>query len=105
MIILIGDSNDGAIGVHSKAYIESRIKQLEKGFSGNTVSKTKGAGQGKKIEKYNSENGKTAGVYNYEDEVKVTELTKKKKQRSKSEDGEEQVPMKKKKKVVTSDDE
>lgn len=69
------------------------------------ISKTKGAGQGKKIEKYNSENGKNSGVYNDEDEVKVTELTKKKKLRSKSEDAEEQVPIKKKKKVVESDDE
>ncbi len=69
------------------------------------ISKTKGAGQGKKIEKYNSENGKTSGVYNDEDEVKVTEFTKKKKNRSKSEDAEEQVPIKKKKKVVESDDE
>lgn len=69
------------------------------------ISKTKGAGQGKKIEKYNSENAKNSGLYNDEDEVKVTEFTKKKKQRSKSEDAEEQVPIKKKKKVVESDDE
>ena len=78
---------------------------MEKGIPGNMISKTKGAGQGKNIEKYNSDNAKTNGVYNQEDEVKVTELTKKKKQRSKSED-EEQVPIKKKKKVVVeSDDE
>lgn len=64
------------------------------------ISKVKGAGQGKKIEKYNSDNAKNSGVYNQEDEVQVTEFTKKKKPRSKSVDDEEQVPIKKKKKVV-----
>lgn len=105
LIHFIGDSNDGAIGVQSKAYLESRIKQLEKGIPGNMISKNKGAGQGKKIEKYNSDNTKSSGLYNDEDEVKITEFTKKKKQRSKSEDQEEQVPAKKKKKIVEVDDE
>ena len=71
------------------------------------ISKIKVAGQGKKIEKYTSDNAKTAAVFNTEDEVKVTpEFTKKKKQRSKSEDVEEEtVPIKKKKKTVQVDSE
>lgn len=68
------------------------------------ISKVKGAGQGKKIEKYNSDNGKTAGVFNEEDEVQITEFTKKKKLRTKSVDEEEQVPIKKKKKVQKEED-
>merc|ERR1712032_1164468 len=89
------DSNDGSIGIQSKAYLENRIQQLEKGVPGNMISKLKIPGAGKKIEKYTPENGN--GVYNDEDEVQV-ELTKKKKKRSKSEDEEETVPVKKKKK-------
>jgi len=69
------------------------------------ISKNKGAGQGKKIEKYNSDNAKSTGIYNNEDEVNITEFTKKKKQRSKSEDQEELVPAKKKKKNIEVDDE
>ncbi len=78
---------------------------MERGVPGNAISKIKGAGQGKKIEKYNSDNAKNSGVYNEEDEVQVTELTKKKKQRTKSEDAGEEVPVKKKKKTVHEDDE
>jgi nucleolar protein 58 len=55
------DNPDGAIGIAKKAYLENRIKMLEKGGSGLG---TKGAGLGSKTPKYNSEENSKKKVYN-----------------------------------------
>ena len=81
--------------------MESRIRLLERGFNGQTIKLT-GNKTNRTAEKYNSSNGKAAGVFNQDSEV---QLTKKKVHRpAEVEDDEEEVPVKKtKKKKVAKD--
>lgn len=55
------ENTDGSLGIQKKAYLESRIKELDKQASG--LGK-KGPGLGKQIPRYNSENGAKKNNYN-----------------------------------------
>lgn len=90
------DNTDGAIGIAKKAYLENRIKTLEKNAAG-LGGKKGGAGLGNKFNKYNGNENGDKKVYNNKNDVKLDD--------SDSED----VPVsksllgKKKKKPVDSD--
>lgn len=89
------ENTDGALGVQKKAYIENRIRMLDK--EGGKINKN--AGAGKKINKYNGENGtKNHNNYNKDTDLLLNN------------DSDEDVPVKKdkllgkkKKKTVDSD--
>lgn len=85
------------MGTKNKKLLEARIKKLESDITGGSTKFG-----GKKIEKYNSENGKSNGVYNAGAEMK---LTQKKKVRQEDEDEEIEVKKSKKKSKLDSDDE
>lgn len=63
------ENTDGAIGIAKRAYLENRIRQLEKNASG--LGK-KGPSLGNKTEKYNSEANANKKVYNNKTQVKVS---------------------------------
>ena len=46
------ENTDGALGIQKKAYLEKRIKMLDK--DSQTLGKKAGPGLGKKIQKYNN---------------------------------------------------
>lgn len=60
------ESSDGAIGVQKRAYLENRVKMLEKGVSVIGGAK-KGQGEGKTIKKYNNGNHQKGVVNNNTD--------------------------------------
>lgn len=62
------ENTDGAIGVQKKAYLENRIRMLDK--EGGKLNKVK-AGAGKKINKYNGENGTKNIKNNYNKDTDV----------------------------------
>jgi nucleolar protein 58 len=56
------DNTDGSIGMQKKAYLEKRIRMLDKESQG--LGKKAAPGQGRNIPKYNSENGTKNHTYN-----------------------------------------
>lgn len=64
------ENTDGAIGIAKKAYLENRIKMLEKGSSG--LGK-KAGGLGNKIPKYNSEENSKKKVYNKDTDLLLSD--------------------------------
>ena len=86
----LGDNCDGSVGEANKNKLEMRVKGLERGLGGASIKLN---GDKKKVEKYDSNNFKSAGVYNTGAEV---QLSKKKKRDD--DDEEEKVVVKKSKK-------
>lgn len=67
-VIFIGESTDGNLGIQTRASLEGRIKKLEIVASGGVIPKK--AGQGKKLEKYETNANK--GTYNQSNDVELT---------------------------------
>jgi len=78
--------------------LEIRIRGLERGLTGASIKLN--GDKNKKIEKYDSNNFKSAGVYNTGAEVQLN----KKKKRDEEEDEEEVVVVKKSKKPKVESD-
>ncbi len=66
--LFLGENTDGNLGIQNRASLEGRVKKLEIIASGGVL--TKKPGQGKKIEKYVSNNN--TGVYNKGNDVELT---------------------------------
>lgn len=79
------DNTDGSIGVQKRAYLENRIRMLDKG---NQDLGKRGRGEGKQIQKYNNKS-ENKEVYNSKSNVLLS-------------DDEDDVPVKKEKKVLGS---
>lgn len=79
------ENTDGAIGVSKKAYLENRVKILEKNAAG--LGK-KGGALGNKIPKYNGENNAKKKVYNKDTDLLLQEED--------NQDEEEKIPVTKK---------
>lgn len=79
------DNTDGSIGVQKRAYLENRIRMLDKGSQ--DLGK-RGRGEGKQIQKYNNKS-ENKEVYNSKSNVLLS-------------DDEDEVPVKKDKKVLGS---
>jgi len=92
------DNADGTVGEINKNKLEIRIRGLERGLTGASIKLN--GDKNKKIEKYDSNNFKSAGVYNTGAEVQLN----KKKKRDEEEDEEEVVVVKKSKKPKVESD-
>lgn len=81
---VLKDNTDGSIGVQKRAYLENRIRMLDKGSQDLGM---RGRWEGKQFQKYNH-NSENKEVYNSKSNVLVSD--------------DDEVPVKKEKKVLVS---